>query len=187
LVVTTAMSKSVSVENVVVSADTGTELDLEAVNSDIQHADFTPDNFPGIIYRNNEPKFTGLLFRSGKIVCTGTTSVSSAKTAVGIMIDELKDLGVPVSNHTASVENIVTTTEFETQFNLSSVAVALGLENIEYEPEIFPGLVYRNIESGVVILLFSSGKGVVTGASSIEEATRGATQIADTLKEFQLL
>lgn len=182
------MSQSVSIENVVVSADTGSELNLEAVAQDITNASFSPNDFPGLVYRHSDPKFTGLLFRSGKLVCTGSTSVSNAKSATNIVIDELRELEIPVSESTSpTVENIVTTTRFETQFNLSSVAVALGLEHIEYEPEIFPGLVYRNINSDVVILLFSSGKGVVTGADSLNEAKEGATQVADTLEEFDIL
>ena len=75
-------SDSIQIENVVASSDIGQELDLETVVSDLVASDYNPDNFPKLVYRLQEPKAAALIFRSGKIVCTGANSVENVLTAL---------------------------------------------------------------------------------------------------------
>ena len=63
----------------------------------------------------------------------------------------------------------------------------LGLENVEYEPEQFPGLVYRIKQPKVVVLIFSSGKLVITGGKSPEECEEGARIVRMQLENMGLL
>jgi transcription initiation factor TFIID TATA-box-binding protein len=69
-------TESIQVENVVASSDIGQELDLETLSEDLGATDYDPDNFPGLVYRMHDPKAAALIFRSGKVVCTGTNSAS---------------------------------------------------------------------------------------------------------------
>jgi transcription initiation factor TFIID TATA-box-binding protein len=181
-------SESVQIENVVASSDIGQELDLETLANDLVASDYNPDNFPGLVYRMQEPKAAALIFRSGKIVCTGANSIENVTTALQQVFDELRDLGIQVTDSPEiEVQNIVSSADLGHTLNLNAIAIGLGLENIEYEPEQFPGLVYRLDEPSVVALLFGSGKLVITGGKQLEDAERALSVIENQLDDLGLL
>jgi len=157
----------IKIENVVASTSLGEELDLQAIALALGGAEYEPEQFPGLIYRLKEPKTATLLFRSGKVVCTGAKSLEHVKTAIDMVAKQIE------------VQNIVASSDLGTEINLNAIAISLGLEKVEYEPEQFPGLVYRIDVPKVVVLLFGSGKLVCTGArkpSDVEEAVEKITQ-----------
>jgi transcription initiation factor TFIID TATA-box-binding protein len=121
--------------------------------------------FPGLVYRLKESKTAVLLFHSGKVVCTGGKSWKQADDSIRTVIDLARHAGQEVvARPKIQIQNIVATSDLGSEMNLSSVAVTLGLDRVEYEPEQFPGLICRLRESHVVILLFGSGQMVITGA-----------------------
>ncbi|MCJ7488762.1 MAG: TATA-box-binding protein, partial [Thermoplasmata archaeon] len=145
----------IKIENVVASAALGVELDLPAIALTLDGAEYEPEQFPGLIYRLKEPKTATLLFRSGKVVCTGAKSLEQVKIAVGKVVKQIEAAGVVVKGvPDIVVQNIVATSDLGAKINLNSTAITLGLERIEYEPEQFPGLVYRLESPKVVMLLF---------------------------------
>jgi transcription initiation factor TFIID TATA-box-binding protein len=181
-------SESIQIENVVASSDIGQELDLETLADDLVASDYNPDNFPGLVYRMQEPKAAALIFRSGKIVCTGASSVDNVRTALQQVFGELRDLGIQVTDSPdIEIQNIVSSGDLGHTLNLNAIAIGLGLENIEYEPEQFPGLVYRLDEPSVVALLFGSGKLVITGGKQLEDAEQTLSVIEDRLTDLGLL
>jgi transcription initiation factor TFIID TATA-box-binding protein len=178
-------TESVHIENVVASTAIGTELDLEQLAMDLQGADYNPENFPGIVYRIQTPKAATLIFRSGKIVCTGAKSIDDVHTACQRVFDDLRNLGIDVADDPeVIVQNIVTSADLGDSLNLNAIAIGFGLENIEYEPEQFPGLVYRIDDPKVVALLFGSGKLVITGGKQASDAKRAVTVIVERLSEL---
>lgn len=182
------MPDSIRVENVVASSAIGQELDLDTLADDLLGTEYNPENFPGVVYRMQEPKAAALIFRSGKIVCTGANSIDHAHTALQHVFGELRELGVAVADSPEiTVQNIVSTASLATTLNLNAIAIGLGLENIEYEPEQFPGLVYRLDEPEVVALLFGSGKLVITGGKKPEDAEHAVDKIVSRLEELGLL
>jgi len=179
--------ETIEIQNVVASTGIGQELDLEALATDIPGADFNPDNFPGLVYRTQDPKAAALLFRSGKIVCTGASSTDGVHGALDIVFEELRKLGIPVSDDPEiTVQNIVSSADLGYSLNLNALAIGLGLEDVEYEPEQFPGLVYRMDDPEVVILLFGSGKIVITGGKTPEDATVGVEKMTERIDELGL-
>ena len=181
-------SESIQIENVVASTDIGQELDLETLANDLVASDYNPDNFPGLVYRLQEPKAAALIFRSGKIVCTGANSVENVQTALQQVFDKLRELGIQVADDPEIVvQNIVSSADLGRTLNLNAIAIGLGLENIEYEPEQFPGLVYRLDEPSVVALLFGSGKLVITGGKQLEDAEQALSVIENRLSDLGLL
>jgi transcription initiation factor TFIID TATA-box-binding protein len=181
-------SESIQIENVVASSDIGQELDLETLANDLVGSDYNPDNFPGLVYRMQEPKAAALIFRSGKIVCTGANSVDNVTTAIQQVFDDLRDLDIEVTDDPdIEIQNIVSSADLGHTLNLNAIAIGLGLENIEYEPEQFPGLVYRLDEPSVVALLFGSGKLVITGGKQLEDAEQALSVIEDRLTDLGLL
>ena len=179
----------IRIQNVVASTSIGAELDLNAISAAFENAEYEPEQFPGLVFRVAEPKTAALLFRSGKVVCTGAKSVDAVGQAVGIVIGALQAKGIPGLQRAPdiTIQNIVATADLKAELNLNAVAVGLGLENVEYEPEQFPGLVYRLKEPKVVVLIFGSGKLVCTGARKKEDAERAVDKIAAELSSLGLL
>jgi len=179
---------SIEIQNVVASTGIGQELDLEALADDLPGADFNPDNFPGLVYRTQDPKAAALIFRSGKIVCTGAKSIDDVHDALGIIFDKLRELQIPVDEEPEiTVQNIVSSADLGHNLNLNALAIGLGLEDVEYEPEQFPGLVYRMDEPKVVILLFGSGKIVITGGKRTDDAETAVEEIVERIDALGLL
>lgn len=141
-------------------------------------AEYEPEQFPGLIYRLKDPKAAALLFSSGKVVCTGTKSLEQVKVAIKKVTSQIEKAGIHIkSEPKIEVQNIVATFDLEQKINLSSIAISLGLEKVEYEPEQFPGLVFRMDTPKVVLLLFGSGKVVCTGARKPQDVEDAVNKI----------
>ena len=176
------------IENVVASTSLGQELDLKAIALVLGGAEYEPEQFPGLIYRIKEPKTAILLFRSGKVVCTGAKSVESVRTAIALVSKQIAAAGISVAaNPEVEVQNIVATADLGAQIDLNTVAITLGLTSVEYEPEQFPGLVYRIGDPKVVLLMFGSGKVVCTGARTPADVEKAVAKVTSELKANGLL
>ncbi len=183
-----AATDTIEIQNVVASTGIGHELDLETLTEDIPSAEFNPDNFPGLVYRTQEPKAAALIFRSGKIVCTGASSVDDVHEAIDTVFEVLRDLGIPFEDSPEiTVQNIVSSADLGKNLNLNALAIGLGLEDVEYEPEQFPGLVYRMDDPEIVILLFGSGKIVITGGKEPDDASAAVENISEKIDDLGLL
>ncbi|MFA6362210.1 TATA-box-binding protein [Methanoregula sp.] len=165
---------SLKIENVVASGTIAESIDLNDVSSKIKGCDLNTKRFPGAVYRIENPKIASLIFSSGKIVLTGLRNNQALKEGLAIIIKNLKEAGVETLDvPRVEVTNIVCSYDIGKYINLNKVVVTLNLENIEYEPEQFPGLVYRVKDPKIVALLFSSGKIILTGGKTIEDIKRG--------------
>jgi transcription initiation factor TFIID TATA-box-binding protein len=108
--------------------------------------------------------------------------------AFDIAFDRLRTLGIPVDESPdVVIQNVVMSGDLDNQLNLNAVAIGLGLEQVEYEPEQFPGLIFRVDDPDIVALLFGSGRIVVTGAKSPEDGRNGMKTITTQLNELDLL
>ena len=175
-------------QNIVASTRFADSLDLSAVASILEGSQYDPERFPGLIYRMKKPKTALLLFGSGKVICTGGKSLNDVRESVDIVADKLLKAGIPVERHPEiTVQNIVATSDLGAKLNLNNIATSLGVEHIEYEPEQFPGLVYRLEDPKTVCLLFSTGKMVLTGAKNVEEIDRAVESIAEVLSRCGFL
>ncbi len=178
----------IKVENIVASTTFAEKLDLDMIAQSLEEAEYEPEQFPGLIYRLSDPKTATLLFRSGKANCTGAKNVEDVRKTVEIISDKLKKLGVDVyKDLKIIIQNMVAMADLKAELNLNEVAMGLGLDNVEYEPEQFPGLVYRIKEPKVAMLLFSSGKIVCAGAISTEDVSKAVEKLSEELSSLGLL
>lgn len=178
----------VKVENIVASTIFADKLDLDVIATSLEEAEYEPEQFPGLVYRLSDPKTATLLFRSGKANCTGAKTIDDVRKTVDIIADKLKKLSVKVNkNLDIVVQNMVATADLGGELNLDEVAIAFGLENVEYEPEQFPGLVYRVREPKVVMLLFGSGKIVCTGGRNTDDVSIAVQNLSEKLNSMDLL
>jgi len=178
----------VKVENIVASTSFADKLDLDVIAQSFEDAEYEPEQFPGLVYRLKNPKTATLLFKSGKANCTGAKTIEDVRTTIKIIGEKLEQIGVKVhKNPEIVIRNIVATADLGGELNLSEVALSLGLDNVEYEPEQFPGLVYRIAEPKVAMLLFGSGKIVCAGARKIEDVSLAVDKLSKELSSLGLL
>ena len=182
-----AMAK-IRIENVVASTSLGEKLDLQCIALALDGAEYEPERFPGLVYRLKDPKTATLLFRSGKVVCTGAKSLEQVKVAIDKVAKQIEKAGIKIKTEPKiEVQNIVASSDLGQEINLNAIAISLGLERVEYEPEQFPGLVYRLGVPKVVLLLFGSGKLVCTGARKPQDVEEAVDKITEELKAAGLL
>ena len=136
---------------------------------DFRGADYDSDNFPGVVYRTEKPCGTTLLFRSGKVVSTGASNIEDIHTAFDAVFDDLRELDIEVAGGLeVTVQKVEASADLGQCLNLNGIAIRLGLENGEYGPEQFPGLVYRFGEPLVAVLLFGTKKAVIVNDTTSE-------------------
>jgi len=162
------VENDIKIQNIVVSADTHTKFSLEMLAANLDGAEYEPESFPGLVYRVKEPKASALVFTTGKIICSGAKSYESAKKSIAQALEDFRKIDVEVSKKIdTAIVNIVASANLNAKLDLNKIVFELG--ECEYEPEQFPGLVYRHDTPKVVFLIFNSGKVVCTGATSEED------------------
>jgi len=180
------LKDSIRIENVVSSATLHQKIDLNAVVKGNPLVEYRPEKFPGLVFRLKRPKTAILIFSTGKMVCTGAKSEKESKKAVMKVIRELKKSGIIIiGKPDIKVVNIVASANLLGRIELEDCAYSLG--RTMYEPEQFPGLIYRMDEPKVVILLFASGKLVCTGATKEEDVYTAVDKLHKTLEEKDLI
>jgi len=153
----------VSIENVVASASVDQKIDLNDITLKFPDTEYHPDQFPGLVFRLKAPKTATLIFRTGKMVCTGAKSEDLAIKAVRTVVQKLRKGGIKIKKDAVIVvQNIVASINLGGKIHLERAARVLPRSM--YEPEQFPGLIHRMLDPKTVILLFASGKLVCTGA-----------------------
>jgi transcription initiation factor TFIID TATA-box-binding protein len=176
----------ISIENVVASATLNQKVDLNAVVKGYPGVEYRPEQFPGLVFRLKRPKTATLIFNSGKMVCTGAKSEKESRRAVMKVIKELKKGGIIIiSKPELKVQNIVASAGLGGMIDLEKAAYTLG--RTMYEPEQFPGLIYRMEIPKVVILLFASGKLVCTGAKREQDVYDAVEKLHTLLEEKSLV
>jgi transcription initiation factor TFIID TATA-box-binding protein len=181
----------VEIVNAVGSGDLNVELDVEAVERDFPapYTEYDPENYHGLYLRlvKDGPLIT--LYRSGKYIITGSSSFDELHNTNREFLRTLTELDIiDASLDTGfTVQNVVCTGDFQQSVNLNALAIGLGLEAVEYEPEQFPGLIYRPADFSAVLLVFANGKVVITGAADSDVAGEAfehlQTQIGDLLTD----
>ena len=172
----------VVVVNVVGSGSLAAEFDLEKVAADIGSiAEYDPDKYPAMYLRLREDTPLVTLYRTGKYIITGADSEDRAHAMRERFLDLLSDNGIIVEpdDKRFQIQNLVCTANLGEALNLNALAIGLGLESTEYEPEQFPGLIYRPSKADSVVLLFASGRVVITGSPDIDAAEQTFTALED--------
>jgi transcription initiation factor TFIID TATA-box-binding protein len=177
---------SIRIENVVATASFNQRFDLNAIVKSNPGVEYRPEKFPGLVFRLKKPKTATLIFSTGKMVCTGAKSEKKAKQVVKKVVNELKNSGIIIPGKPEiKVVNIVSSADLSGRIELEDCAYSL--EKTMYEPEQFPGLIYRMDEPKVVILIFASGKLVCTGATKEEDVYKAVAKLHENLKEKELI
>jgi len=176
--------REIRVVNIVVSSSLQHDIPLEKMAATLSNTEYNPEQFPGLVIRIKEPKTSALIFSSGKIVCTGARSMDKVKESIKQIIKSLEKIGIKITiDPEIRVQNIVASGNVGMDLNLNNLA--MKLENTEYEPEQFPGLVYKLTVDKITatFLLFSNGKIVCTGTKSEAEVNKTLDKLIEILKK----
>jgi len=176
-----------NLENVVASVSLGVELDLESISAHLERTEYEPEQFPGLILRLDKPSSAVLVFRSGKMVCTGARSPEAIYEAVKEAITKLETvpkIKIP-KKYEVTIQNMVASSDLGCDLNLDKIAFTL--DNAEFEPEQFPGLVYRMAQPRVVFLLFRSGRIICTGAKNVKDVQAAIKKLQKELKDIKIM
>ena len=172
----------VRIENIVATVILENALDLNLIEARIPDVDYNPDQFPGLVYRLQSPRITALVFKSGKMVVTGAKSIKQLVWAVKTILKKFMTKGIVIQGRPQiQIQNIVASANLNVLVDLEKAAFVLP--HSMYEPEQFPGLIYRMEKPRVVLLIFSSGKMVITGAKRENEVFDAVNNIYNILKE----
>jgi transcription initiation factor TFIID TATA-box-binding protein len=160
-----AVKKEVRIVNMVATASLERAIPLVKLAEALPNTEYNPEQFPGLVMRIREPKSTALIFSSGRIVCTGAKSMAKVKESITMIIKNIEKIKVKIAvKPKFTVQNLVAAGSIGIDLNLN--ALAIQLPNTEYEPEQFPGLVFKLQGTRATFLLFSNGKIVCTGTRS---------------------
>ena len=179
------MDLEITIQNVVASASLNQEFNLKDIMRNFLNAEYRPKRFPGLVFRLKRPKTATLIFSTGKMVCTGAKSEKLAVSAVNKVVRELKAGGIIVlGKPIITIQNIVASANLQNRVDLETAADLL--DNVMYEPEQFPGLIFRMSDPKTVLLLFSSGKIVCTGGKSEKIVYESVNNLYELLNEYEL-
>src|SRR3989338_3355833 len=181
-------NKDMKVVNIVVSTSLEHDIPLEKMAATLSNTEYNPEQFPGLVIRIKDPKTTALIFSSGNVVCTGAKTMEEVDKSIKKIIKTLEKINIKIKvEPKINVQNIVASGNVGMDLNLN--VLAMKLQNTEYEPEQFPGLVYKlGGKEGIdraTFLLFSNGKIVCTGTKSEDEVDAACKKLVDNLKNVK--
>ena len=178
---------SMRIQNVVASASLNQTISLDLIVEKFPHVEYRPKVFPGLVFRLKKPKTATLIFQTGKMVCTGAKSEKATRRAVNKVARELKKHGIisVASKPIVHIQNIVASGELGGEIDLESVVYKL--RRVMYEPEQFPGAVYRMNDPKVVFLIFSAGKLVCVGAKKEQDVYDAVDKLQKILEEKEVI
>jgi len=183
------MSKTkptIAIQNIVASVSLNQKIDLQKIVAKFPHTEYNPSVFPGLVFRLKKPKTATLIFGTGKMVCTGAKSEKESRRAVEKVVKKLRNEGIQINDKpVVHIQNIVASAALGGEIDLESLVYKL--DRIMYEPEQFPGAVYRMGDPQVVFLIFSAGKLVCVGAKKEEQVYEAVDKIQKLLEEKELI
>ncbi|XP_043252046.1 TATA-box-binding protein [Colletes gigas] len=171
-------------QNVVSTVNLGMELALMYINTRTRNSEYNPARFTGLIMRIRNPRATALIFHSGKVVCTGARCEEDSYLATRKFARIIQKLGFPVKFYNFKIQNIVATCDLKFPIKLENLNHIHG-QFSSYEPELYPGLIYRMVSPRVVLLIFVNGKIVLTGAKNRTDLQDALSNIYPILKSFR--
>ena len=174
----------IRIVNIVVSTSLGHDIPLEKMAATLSNTEYNPEQFPGLVIRIKEPKTSALIFSSGNVVSTGARSIEDVRQSLERIKETLTKINIKITiTPEINIQNMVASGAIGMDLNLNTLA--MKLDNTEYEPEQFPGLVYKLREAKATFLLFSNGKIVCTGTKSEAEVYKAVHMLIDVLKNLK--
>jgi transcription initiation factor TFIID TATA-box-binding protein len=178
------VKKQIKIVNIVCSTNLEHDIHLIKLAETLPNTEYNPEQFPGLVMRIRDPKTSALIFSSGNVVCTGARSMAKVKESIKQIVKNVEKIGIKIKvKPKIKVQNMVASGAIDMDLNLN--ILAMKLENAEYEPEQFPGLVYKLPGTRATFLLFSNGKIVCTGTRSETKLKEAVNKLVTNLRKVK--
>ncbi len=175
----------IKIENIVAYTQISQGLNIENLVEKIPEFLFNPEDFLGVTFKLDDPKTAILILPSGKVICTGAINMKEVEVSINQVTEKIKNVGIEVSaNPRIETQNIIVSTDLNKGLDLSFISKGLLLKNVNYEPDQFPGLIYNMDDISAILLIFSSGKIICTGAKSFDDASNGIEMMKEKLSSL---
>lgn len=171
-------------QNIVSTINMLCKLDLRKIAMQARNAEYNPKRFAAVIMRIREPRTTALIFSSGKMVCTGAKSEDDSRLAARKYARIIQKLGFEAKFADFKVQNMVGSCDVKFPIRLEGLVLTHN-QFSSYEPELFPGLIYRMVQPRIVLLIFVSGKVVLTGAKVRQQIYDAFDNIYPILRSYK--
>ncbi len=180
------MNTKTKIVNIVISTSLEHQIPLERLIMDLPNTEYNPEQFPGLIMKIKDPRASFLIFSSGKIVCTGTKTLVDVDLALQKLIEYMKKIDIIITiKPVVKIQNIVASSDIDMKLDLNELAIKLS--NVEYEPEQFPGLVFKiNDETKATFLIFGNGRIVCTGTKSDKDVHIAIKNLVTVLDKYNI-
>ena len=174
------------IQNVVATVITTIKekIDLKIIARAYPDIEYNPERFPGLVMRVIKPKATGLIFSTGKMVITGMKRPTEAPSVVSQIITRINKCKISMKEPIITIQNFVVSGDIKCGIDLNKATVVM--DNVMYEPEVFPGLIYRMKDPKSVLLLFSTGKIVCTGVKDEETVKLVFDKLYRVVREYEV-
>lgn len=175
------------ITNIVSSVSLKTKIDLKFLAEKYQEVEYNINNFPGVRIRFTKPiKCTALLYENGEMIITGLKKTEFVPIIIKKVVNKLIANNIPVPEKpTYRIVNMAVSGHLKKRIDLDLASVVL--ERTIYEPEVFPGMVFRMDEPHrCVFLCFSNGKFVVTGLTKKEQIKESVLTLGNLIKNNEL-
>ncbi|CAH8470135.1 unnamed protein product [Dicrocoelium dendriticum] len=173
-----------TVYNVIGTVNLGCQIELRKVVLHVRSAEYNPKRFPGAVIRLREPHVTCLVFSTGKMVCTGARSEFHCNLGARKCARILQKIGFQTKFINFTIQNVVGLADLRFPIRLERLLLA-NEQMTQYEPEIFPGLIYRLVKPRLVMLIFVNGKVVITGCKSREQMYEALNNVYPILHNYR--
>lgn len=178
----------ITIENIIAYTKIANKLNIEKIAEKLPDFKYNPNEFAGLTLKLEKPNAAVLLLPNGKVICTGAKNFEGVETAIKSAIEKIKNIQKKlIKKPKIETQNIITSIELKKELNLSLISKESMLENIDYEPDKFPGLIYRMDDVGASFLIFSSGKIICTGVKTIEEVTNAIKMMEEKLSSLGVI
>jgi len=178
----------ITIENIIVYTQIADSLDIKRIAEKLPAFKYSPNEFNGLTLKLDNPNAAVLLLSDGKAICTGAKKIEDAEDAIKKSIDKLTEAGIQISkDFEIKTQNIIASMDLKKELELELLSEELSSEDIDYDPEKFPGLIYKMKDIDASLIVFSSGKIVCTGTKKIEDATNAIEMMKEKISSLGVL
>ena len=171
------------IENIIASKEADMEFNPEDFLDVLENTEYNPKKFPGLIVKVKFPKSTVLVFRSGRVVSSGCRSIDDTEKSIDMVIEKMKEKTKDIKPGQMKIHNIVASFNINGRIKLDDLVPVLEVDGtVSYNPEKFPGVIFKDIKKGMAALIFDNGKVIITGGRVMEDTSEFADEIMEVLE-----
>ena len=176
------------IENIIFSANFAEKIDTQYLSKKFDNSKYNIDKFSGLILELDNPKCALFILPNGQLFCTGLKNMDDIEIVVNMIINDIDQYNLRIFDD-IHIEILDITASFglSKNLNLNDIKEKLEFENIEFNKDDFPGLIFDIINPKINVIIFKSGKIVFTGAKEIEDIKKALGMLKDNLLNIGIL